>query len=133
MTTAILPLYNGLFNGAVTFCGANGQSYAFQRFNADQDWAKVPGVVLFASQEGCTWRIIRVAEQGGTEGDVATFWRWREARRFGATTIFIHRNPDVKSRRAEAADLALNLDPVFAPGSEMAPVESANAPERLAA
>jgi len=39
----------------------------------------------------------------------------------------------VKSRRAEAADLALNLDPVFAPGSEMAPVESANAPERLAA
>jgi len=72
MTTAILPLYNGLFNGAVTFCGANGQSYAFQRFNADQDWAKVPGVVLFASQEGCTWRIIRVAEQGGAEGDVAT-------------------------------------------------------------
>lgn len=106
------------FGGAVNFCGANGQSYKFERFGVEQDWAKVAGVVLFAAPEGMSWRIIRVAEQGGTEGDVATFWRWREARRYGATAIFIHRNVDVKSRRAEAADLALCLDPVVAAGSE---------------
>jgi len=92
------------------------------------DWAKIPGVVLFASQEGPTWRVIRVSDQGGTEGDVATFWRWREARRYGATAIFIRRNLDVKSRRAEAANLAQGLDPVFAAGSEFA-----QEPELLAA
>jgi hypothetical protein len=129
MKTAILPLYNG----SVTFCGVNGQSYAFERFSVETDWAKVPGVVLFASQEGSTWRIIRVAEQGGTEGDVATFWRWREARRYGATAVFIYRSPDVKVRRAQAADLAQGLDPVFAPGSELAPAELAHEPELLAA
>ena len=53
------------------------------------------------------------------EGDVATFWRWREARRYGATAIFIRRNADVKARRLEAADLAEGLDPVFASGSEL--------------
>lgn len=120
MKTAILPLHNGPFNGAVTFCGADGQSYAFERFNVEADWAKIPGVVLFASQEGPTWRVIRVSDQGGTEGDVATFWRWREARRYGATAIFIRRNLDVKARRAEAANLAQGLDPVFAAGSEFA-------------
>lgn len=133
MKTAILPLYTGAFNGVTTFCGANGQSYGFELFNAEQDWARIPGVVLFAAQEGRTWRIIHVADQGGTEGDVATFWRWREARRYGATAIFVRRNPDVKSRRAEAADLALGMDPVFAPGSELSPTESVREPELLAA
>lgn len=108
------------YNGAVNFCGANGQSYKFERFGVEQDWAKVAGVVLFAAPEGMSWRIIRVADQGGTDGDVATFWRWREARRYGATAIFIHRNADVKGRRAEAADLAQCLDPVVAAGSELA-------------
>ncbi len=116
------------FGGAVNFCGANGQSYKFERFGVEQDWAKVAGVVLFAAPEGMSWRIIRVTEQGGTEGDVATFWRWREARRYGATAIFIHPNKDVKGRRAEAADLALGLDPVMAAGSE-----AAREPELLAA
>ena len=91
-------------NGAVNFCGAQGASYKFERFGAEQDWAKVPGVVLFAAPEGKSWRIIRVADQGGVEGDVATFWRWREARRYGATAIFIRRNADIKARRLEAAD-----------------------------
>lgn len=115
-------------NGYVNFCGANGASYKFEQFGADQDWAKIAGVVLFAAPEGKSWRVIRVADQGGVEGDVATFWRWREARRYGATAIFIRRNADVKSRRAEAADLATGLDPVFASGSELA-----REPELLAA
>ena len=116
------------FNGSVNFCGAQGQSYRFERFRVEQDWAKVAGVVLFAAEEGPTWRVIRVSDQGGVEGDVAIFWRWREARRYGATAIFIRRNVDVKSRRAEASDLALGLDPVFAHGSELA-----REPELLAA
>lgn len=111
---------NTLINGVANFCGANGASYRFERMGAEADWAKVPGVVLFAAPEGKGWRVIRVADQGGTEGDVATFWRWREARRYGATAIFIRRNMDIVARRREAADLAQGLDPVFVSGSEMA-------------
>ncbi len=109
-----------LINGAANFCGASGASYKFKRMGAEQDWARVPGVVLFAAAEGKSWRVIRVADQGGTEGDVATFWRWREARRYGATAIFIRRNMDIAARRREAADLADGLDPVFVSGSELA-------------
>lgn len=115
-------------NGSVNFCGAQGKSLRFERFGVEQDWAKVAGIVIFAAQEGPSWRVIRVAEQGGVEGDVAIFWRWREARRYGATAIFIRRNADIASRRAEAADLSLGLDPVFANGSELA-----REPELLAA
>ena len=111
---------NTLTNGAVNFCGATGASYSFSRMGAEQDWAKIPGVVLFAAPEGKGWRVIRVADQGGTEGDVATFWRWREARRYGATAIFIRRTVDITVRRREAADLNEGLDPVFASGSEAA-------------
>ncbi len=109
-----------LTNGVANFCGANGASYRFERMGAEADWAKVPGVVLFAAPEGKGWRVIRVADQGGTEGDVATFWRWREARRYGATAIFIRRNMDITARRREAADLAAGLDPVFGAGTEAA-------------
>ncbi len=120
MTVAMMTMNGTAFDGAVIFCGADGQGYRFERFAAEQDWAKIAGIVLFAAPEGMSWRIISVSDQGGTEGDVAIFWRWREARRYGATAIFIRRNPDVKARRAEAADLARCLEPVCATGSELA-------------
>ena len=104
---------------AVNFCGTSGASYKFERFGAEADWAKVPGVVLFAAPDGKAWRVILVADQGGVEGDVATFWRWREARRYGATAIFIRRNRDITARRREVTDLATGLDPVFTAGSEL--------------
>ncbi len=109
----------GQIHHSVNFCGASGASYKFERFGAEEEWARVAGVVLFAAPEGKSWRIIRVADQGGVEGDLVTFWRWRDARRYGATAIFIRRNADIPGRRREAADLACGLDPVFAPGSEL--------------
>jgi hypothetical protein len=105
--------------GAVNFCGASGASYQFERMGMDQDWAKIAGVVLFAAAEGRTWRVIRVGDQGGVTGDVNAFWRWREARRYGATAVFVRRNSDIAKRRAEATDLEHGLDPVCASGSEL--------------
>ncbi|HVY89984.1 MAG TPA: hypothetical protein VG942_14035 [Hyphomonadaceae bacterium] len=116
----------------VNFCGASGASYQFERIGADQDWAKIAGVVLFAAAEGRSWRIIRVGDQGGVEGDLSTFWRWREARRYGATAIFVRRKREIVERRREAADLASGLDPVFAAGSELSK-ELAHTPELMAA
>jgi hypothetical protein len=104
--------------GAVNFCGASGASYQFERMGMDQDWAKIAGVVLFAAAEGRSWRIIRVGDQGGVSGDINAFWRWREARRYGATTVFIRRNSDIAKRRGEVADLEQGLDPVCASNSE---------------
>jgi hypothetical protein len=107
--------------GTVTgnFCGASGVSYQFERMGMEQDWAKVAGVILFAAPEGRAWRIIRVGDQGGVDGDLNAFWRWREARRYGATAVFVRRNSDIAVRRLEAADLEIGLDPVFASGSEL--------------
>lgn len=105
--------------GAVNFCGASGASYQFERMGMDQDWAKIAGVVLFAAAEGRSWRIIRVGDQGGVSGDINAFWRWREARRYGATTVFVRRNSDIAKRRAEVADLEHGLDPVCASNSEL--------------
>ena len=107
-------------NRAVNFCGASGVSYQFERMGMEQDWAKVAGVVLFAAPEGKIWRIIRVGDQGGVDGDLNAFWRWREARRYGATAVFIHHNSDIASRRHETADLEQGLDPLLvSSGSEL--------------
>jgi hypothetical protein len=106
-------------SGAVNFCGSSGASYQFEQFGMDQDWAKITGIVLFAAPEGRTWRVIRVGDQGGVNGDINAFWRWREARRYGATAVFVRRCNDITKRRAEAADLEQGLDPVFAAGSEL--------------
>ena len=103
-------------NGAANFCGASGASYRFERMGVEQDWAKVAGVVLFAAAEGRSWRIIRVGDQGGVDGDINAFWRWREARRYGATAVFVRPCSDIAWRRAMVADLDQGLDPVFARG-----------------
>ncbi len=103
---------------AVNFCGNSGDSYRFERVGADADWAKIPGVVLFAAPEGPGWRAIQVGEQGGMDSDVGIFWRWREARRYGATAIFIRRVVDFVERRKEACDLSLGLTPVCVGGGE---------------
>ena len=106
-------------SGAANFCGVSGESYQFERMAMDQDWARIAGVVLFAAPEGKAWRVIRVGDQGGVTGDIGAFWRWREARRYGATAVFVRRCPDFTKRRVEAADLEAGLDPVFASGSEL--------------
>lgn len=103
---------------AVNFCGASGASYGFERIGVEQDWARVAGVVLFAAAEGRSWRVIRVGDQGGVDGDIGAFWRWRDARRYGATAVFVLRNADVADRRRQTADLAAGLDPVCASGCE---------------
>jgi hypothetical protein len=108
-----------IITGTANFCGASGVSYQFERMGMEQDWAKVAGVILFAAPDGKAWRVIRVGDQGGVDGDLNAFWRWREARRYGATAVFVRRNSDFASRRREAADLEAGLDPVFASGSEL--------------
>ncbi len=105
-------------SGVVNFCGYSGGSFQFSKMSEDSDWARAPGVVLFAAPEGRSWRIISVAEQSGAEGDVGAFWRWREARRYGATTIFIRRERDLARRGMAVADLSAGLDPVCVAGCE---------------
>jgi hypothetical protein len=98
----------------VNFCGASGASYGFRQMRADQDWARVAGVVVHAAPDGPSWRVISVGVQGGADHDIAAFWRWREARRYGAAAIFVRPRADLAVRRAEAEDLAAGLDPVCA-------------------
>ncbi len=105
-------------SGAVNFCGYSGGSFQFTKVGEDSDWVRAPGIVLFAAPEGRSWRIISVAAQSGAEGDVGAFWRWREARRYGATTVFIRRERDSARRQMAVADLNAGLDPVCVAGCE---------------
>jgi hypothetical protein len=112
------PERSGNMIGAVNFCGRSGDSYKFESVGVDKDWVKMAGVVLFAAPEGRGWRVIAVSDQGGVDGDIQAFWRWREARRYGATAVFVRRDGDITRRRQEAADLNAGLDPVCASASE---------------
>ncbi|MBI1361445.1 MAG: hypothetical protein GC155_14300 [Alphaproteobacteria bacterium] len=105
---------------AVNFCGRSGDSYRFERMGVDQDWVKVPGLVLFAAPEGRGWRVIRVGDQGGVDGDIGAFCRWREARRYGATAVFVRPDTDISRRRQHVADLNAGLEPVCSAGTESA-------------
>lgn len=108
----------GAMNDQVNFCGASGASYSFRKLGVSDDWARVAGVILFAAGEGASFRVISIGDQGGVTGDIGAFWRWREARRYGATTIYTRPVADIAERRAIAADLAAGLDPVCVEGFE---------------
>lgn len=100
------------------FCGQSGESYRFERVSSEADWARMAGVIIFAAPEGRFWRVIRIGEQGGVADDINAFWRWREARRYGASAVFIRREADFRHRREEAADLIAGLDPLVSASSE---------------
>lgn len=94
-----------------SFCGASGSSHRFQRMSQDA-WPEAAAVVLFAAPEGRAWRAIAVDQQGGECDEIGVFWRWREARRFGATTVFVLLESDLAVRRAVVRDLCAGLEPV---------------------
>jgi len=93
------------------FSGGSGLSYRFERLCGEDALGRTGGVVLFAAREGRGWKVIRLGTQSGVEGDVGIFWRWREARRFGATEIFFLPAETVSDRRAAVADLEAGLLP----------------------
>ena len=95
--------------GVVNFCGSSGRSYGFQSACSDA-WLEESGVILFAAPDGPGWRAICVAEQGGADRSAVS--RWKQARRFGATSVFVHRQPNGPQRQAGARDLSTGLDPV---------------------
>lgn len=92
------------------FCGASGISYRFERVRGD-GWPRRAGVLIFAAPEGVSARAIAIADQGGEADEINVFWRWREARRFGATLVMFRPDPSLASRRDAARDLCLGLDP----------------------
>jgi hypothetical protein len=98
---------------AVNFCGASGASYRFDQVREDGDWRDASGVVLFASGDCSGWRIIEVAEHPAGVSAETLDWRWRKARRYGASAIFVRRSTVPGICQFEADDLRLGLDPVF--------------------
>jgi hypothetical protein len=103
----------------LNLCGAAGRGFRFDRAAGDADWIRTPGVALFAAPDGRGWRPIGFCDLGGGE-DLGAFWRWREARRYGAVAVFVMREEDFRVRRRALADLVAALGPVLAPaeGSE---------------
>lgn len=95
---------------SVNFCGVSGRSYQFQRIKAETaTWTGTAGLVIFAAPDG---RVIKIVEQFGKVEDVGAIWRWREARRFGATQVFVRAEADISNRHDALDDLIEGLDPV---------------------
>lgn len=95
---------------AANFCGASGAPYRFERIEPPSDWSGMCGLVLFACTEGRGWRVVRVVAHDGAVETAPMLWR--EARMYGATTVFVHRSFDPAVRHQQAVDLERGLDPV---------------------
>jgi hypothetical protein len=102
----------GQADRAVNFCGASGASYRFEPADVSDAWTAGPGIVLFAAGDCAGWRIIDVAVRPPLEAS-GLEWRWRKARRYGASSVFVRRASTEELGHLEAADLRLGLDPVF--------------------
>ncbi|MFN7055304.1 hypothetical protein [Hyphomonas sp.] len=98
--------------GQVSFRGQSGKAWRFQRVAADSPWARNAGVVIFAGQEACGWRVFRVMELTGRPHDIQPIWALAEAERFGASAVFVAMEFDGGARRAMVADLEAGFTPV---------------------
>ncbi len=93
------------------FCGASGQSYHFKKVSIEKaDWLGQPGLTIYATADG---RVIRVLEQAGRPEDINTFWRLREARRYGAVMAYFRPHREADARTVEVDDLMRGLDPLL--------------------
>lgn len=98
--------------GQVSFRGKSGKAWKFQRMAADAPWARSAGIVIFAAQDACGWRVYRVMELTGRPHDIQPIWALAEAERYGATTVFVAHEFDGPQRKAMVADLEAGFSPV---------------------
>lgn len=99
-------------NKAVSFRGRSGKAWGFERVSADSPWARGPGIAIFAAQEACGWRLIRVIELSGRTHDVRPIWAYAEAERYGASAVFVTSEFDADIRAYISADIEAGFSPV---------------------
>jgi hypothetical protein len=97
---------------SIIFYGKAGAEYGFEQVAEHSGWGHEAGVAVFAVKSAFGWRIIKLAELSGQDHDVRPIWAYHEAQRFGADTVFIHRQDQRDLRRDIIADLEAGLVPV---------------------
>lgn len=98
--------------GQVSFRGKSGKAWKFQRTAEDAPWARSAGVVIFAAQDACGWRVYRVMELTGRPHDIQPIWALAEAERYGANAVFLAMEFDGAARKSMVADLEAGFMPV---------------------
>ena len=98
---------------SVNFCGATGKAWSFTEVDADDAWARVPGIAIFAAPDSYGWRVIKVVELTGREHDVRPLWALADAERYGAETVFVSLELTADVRQWMMADLEDGLSPVI--------------------
>jgi hypothetical protein len=104
---------------AIGFVGLSGTRYRFEAVRDESDWAARSGVVVFAARGAYGWITIRTAVLRGRADDLSAIWAWREARRYGASAIFL-REAGSAEREHIHADLSSGLRPVINSGASLA-------------
>lgn len=112
-------------NGQVSFRGQSGKAWRFQRAAADAPWARSAGVVIFAAQDACGWRVFQVMELSGRPHDIQPIWALAEAERYGANAVFVSLEFDAAARSAMVNDLEAGFTPVCRQGREQEQVRMA--------
>jgi len=97
----------------ITFHGASGQQYTFNRVETGSPWARNAGVAVFAAPDTFGWRIIGISQLTGRDHDVRPLWALREAERYGASAVFYHAETDVDLRGDVIADLQSGFSPIL--------------------
>lgn len=98
--------------GQVSFRGKSGKAWKFHRTAAEAAWARGAGVVIFAAQDACGWRVYRVMELSGRPHDIQPIWALAEAERYGANAVFLAHEFDAAQRQLMVADLEAGFMPV---------------------
>ena len=97
----------------MSFVGGSGRSYRFAEVAEDSDWAAEAGVAVFAARGAYGWILVRAADLRGRADDLSAIWAWREARRYGASAVFLARSPSAADRAALLADLQAGMRPIL--------------------
>ena len=104
-------MMNELTLGGVDFYGMSGRTYRLKKLSDKAAWPPANAVFLFVARDGFGWRAIDAAALGPRE-DFSLFVRWRQARRHGATAVFVKVIENPKDRADTLLDLKAALEPV---------------------
>lgn len=102
----------------ISFQGASGKGYCFNRVGASAPWARNAGIAIFAAPDAYGWRIISIVELTGRTHDVRPLWALREAERYGARAVFFASEADRGLRQSRINDLEAGLSPVVSRHAE---------------
>ncbi|WP_084417888.1 hypothetical protein [Henriciella litoralis] len=98
---------------ASSFVGRSGKPVTFTHEDSLMAWTSRTGIALLVASDAYGWRVVRIVDLRGQEGALDAAWAMMDARRYGASAVFVRDEADADVRQALIADLEAGLSPVL--------------------